>query len=76
MSATKAMATVAEAVTLLDIVTGFTTPIARLAIVLPPCMNGTIANGDPSLASSLPSEIRGRVVVAVNATTNASIAQQ
>jgi len=60
------MVTVTEAVTFLNVVTGLTAPVAHLAVVLSPCMNSTIVNGDPGLASLSPSEVRGRIVVVVN----------
>ena len=72
MSAAKAMATVAKTVTLFNVMAGLTTPIACLAIVLSPCMNGTISNGNSGFTPLSPGEVRGRVVVAVNATANAS----
>ena len=72
MSATKAMAAVAKTVTLFNVVAGLTTPIACLAIVLSPRMNGTISNGNSGFTPSSPGEVRGRVVVVINVTANAS----
>ena len=62
--------TITKAVTFLNVVTCLAAPVAYLAIVLSPCMNGTIANGNPGLASSSPSKVRGRIVIVVNATTD------
>jgi len=60
-----------KAITVFDIVTCFTAPITHFAVVLAPCMDGPIADGDLGSAASLALEVRGLVHVAINATMNA-----
>ena len=61
---------VPKAVTVLDIVSSLTAPIAHLAIVLAPGMDGTVADSDLSPASSLALKIGSLVHVAVDAAMN------
>jgi len=62
------VAAIPEAVTVLDIVACLSAPVAHLAVVLAPCVDGPIANGDLGSAASLAFEVRGLMHVAVNAT--------
>ena len=57
--------------TILNVVACPAAPIAHLTVVLAPCMNSLVANGDLSLMTSLALEVGGLVHVAVNATVNA-----
>ena len=66
------MAAVSKTIAIFDVVTCLATPVAHLAVVVAPCMNGLIANGDLGLAASLALEVGGLVHVAVNAMTNMS----
>jgi len=66
------VAAVPETVAVFDVVTRLATPVAHLAVVVAPCMNGPIANGNLGLAASLALEVGGLVHVAVNVTMNAS----
>jgi len=70
MAATRAMAAIPKAVAILDIVPSPAIPVTHLAIVLAPSVNGTVTNGDLSLAPSLAFEIRGLVHVVVNVMAN------
>ena len=63
---------VSEAVTFLNVVSGPTTPVAHLAVILAPSMNSMVANGNLSFVSSFALEIGGLVHVMVDATMNAS----
>jgi len=65
------MTAVPEAVTVLDVVSRLTTPIAHLAVVLAPGMDGTVADSNLSPASSLAFKIGSLVHVAVDVATNA-----
>jgi len=60
--------------TVFDIVTCPPTPITHFAVVLAPCVDGSIANGDLGSTASFAFEVRGLVHVAINATTNAGYA--
>ena len=66
------MAAIPKAITVFNVVASLSTPVAHLAVVFAPSMNGTIANGDLSLAASLALEVGGFVHVAVNMTANVS----
>ena len=66
------MAAVPEAIAILDVVTGFPTPITHLTIVLAPCMDSLIAYSDLSPMASLAFEVRSLVHVAVDTMANAS----
>ena len=57
-----------KTVTIFDVMACLATPIAHLATVLAPCMDGPIANSDLGSAASLAFEVRGLMHVAVNAT--------
>jgi len=59
-----------EAVTVLDVVACPSTPVAHLAIVFAPCVDGPIADGDLGSTASLTIEIGGRVHVAIDTATN------
>jgi len=63
---------ISEAVTVLDVMACPPTPIAHLAIVLAPCMNGLVANSYLGLTTSLALEVGGIVHIAIDATINAS----
>jgi len=64
------VAAIPEAVTVLDVVACPSIPVTHLAIVLAPCMDGPIVNGDLGLTASLALEVGGLVHIAVNTTTN------
>jgi len=64
------VAAVSEAVTVLDIVACLSAPVAHLTVVVAPCMDGPIVDGDLGLATSLAFEVRGFMHVVVNATTD------
>ena len=66
------MAAISETVAVFNVMTRLATPVAHFAVVVAPCMNGPIANGDLGSAASLAFEVGGLVHVAVNATMNAS----
>jgi len=61
-----------KAIAILDVVTCLPTPVAHLAVVFAPCVDGPIANGDLCLVASLAFKIRGFMHVTVNATANTS----
>jgi len=63
---------ISKAVTVFNVVACPSTPVAHLAIVLAPCVNGAIANGDLSPTASLALEVGGLVHVAVDVTVNTS----
>ena len=69
VSATETVAAITETAALFYVVTGLAAPVASLAVVWAPCMNCTVADSDPSLASSSSSEVGGGVVVAINLST-------
>jgi len=66
------MTAVSETVTVFDVVACLSTPVAHLAVVLAPCMNGSITNGDLGTTASLALEVGGLVHVAVDAMANTS----
>jgi len=58
-------------VAVLNVVACSSTPVTHFAIVLAPCIDGSIANGDLSLTTSFALVVRGLVHVAVDAAANA-----
>ena len=72
MAATRAMVAITKAITVFNVVPCLTIPVAHLAIVIAPCVDGSIAYSDLSSTTSLALEIGGLVHVAVNAATDAS----
>jgi len=54
----------------LDAVACSSTPVAHLAVVFAPCMDGPIANSYLSLVTSFAFEIRGCMHIAVDTTMN------
>jgi len=65
------VAAIPEAMAILDVVACPSAPIAHLAVVLAPCMDGLVVNGDLGLTASLALEVGGLVHVVVDATANA-----
>ena len=65
------MTAIPETVAVFDVVACLTTPIAHLAIVLAPCMDGPIMDCGLGLAASLALEVRGLVHIMVDAAMNA-----
>jgi len=63
---------ISETVTVFNVVACLATPVAHLAIVLAPGMDGLIADGDLGLAASLALEVGGFVHVAVDTAMDAS----
>jgi len=61
---------ISKAVTFLDIVTCLSAPVTHLAVVVAPCVDGPIANGDLGSATSLAFEVRGLMHVVVDAMTD------
>ena len=61
-----------ETVTIFDVVTCLPAPVAHLAVVLAPCMNGSIAYSDLSPTASLAFEVGGCMHLAVDTMANAS----
>ena len=72
MAATRAMTAITEAIAVLNVVPCLTAPVAHLAIVVAPCVDGSIAYSDLSLTTSLALEIGGLVHVTVDVATDAS----
>ena len=65
------MAAISKTVTVFNAVACLTIPLAHLAVVLAPCMDSSVANGDLGSTTSLALEVGGLVHVAVDAVTNA-----
>jgi len=61
-----------EAVTVLYVVACPSAPITHFAVVVAPCMNGSIAHSDLSPTASLAFEVGGLMHVAVNTAMNTS----
>ena len=72
VAAARAVMAVSETVAVFDVVACSSAPVAHLAVVLAPCMNGSIAHSDLSLAASLAFEVGGCMHFAVDMTVNAS----
>ena len=64
------MTTVSEAMTFLDVMPSPTTPVAHLAIVFTPGMEGMVTNSNLSLVSSLACKIEGLVTVVIDMMAN------
>jgi len=72
MAVMSAMTAISKAIAVLNIVPCLTAPVAHLAIVVAPCMDGLIAYSDLSSTTSFALEIGGLVHVTVDAATDAS----
>jgi len=66
------VAAIPETVTVFNVVACPAIPVAHLAIVLAPCMDGPIVDGDLGSTASLALEVGGLVHVAVDAAADAS----
>ena len=66
------MTAISEAVTVFDVVACPSAPVAHLAVVLAPCLNGSIAHSDLSPTASLAFEVGGCMHLVVDMTANAS----
>jgi len=66
-----AVAAIPKAVAVLNIMSGLTTPIAHLAVVFAPGMNGMITNGDLSPSSLFALKVGGLVHIAIDVATDA-----
>ena len=66
------MTAVPKAITVFDVMACPSAPIAHLAIIFAPCIDGPIANGNLGSAASFALEVRGLVHVAINAVVDTS----
>ena len=63
---------VPKGIAIFNIVACLATPIAHFTVIIAPCMDGPIADGDLGLATSLTLKVGGFVHIAVDAATNVS----
>jgi len=63
---------ISKAIAIFDVVACLPIPVAHFAVVLAPCVNGTIANSNLSSAASFALKIGGFVYVVVDAMSDTS----